>query len=53
MAQADRSQRTDAEVEAREALMRQQFERDAEAWETAIPAEEAMTELEAQINSKK
>jgi len=34
-------------------LMRQQFERDAETWEEAVPAEEVMANLEARISSTK
>jgi hypothetical protein len=49
MAQAHESQRTDVEAEAREVLMRQQFDRDAEAWEQSVPAEEVLAKLEAKI----
>jgi hypothetical protein len=49
MARAHDTQRTDAEVEAREALMREQFDRDNEAWDQALPAEEVLAKLEAKI----
>jgi hypothetical protein len=53
MAQAPETPRTGAELEAREELMRQQFERDAEAWEEAVPAEEVLAKLEARISPAK
>jgi hypothetical protein len=53
VAQAHETQRTEAEVEAREALMRQQFDRDAEAWEESLPAEEVLAKLEEQIKPTK
>jgi hypothetical protein len=53
MAQASETPRTGAELEAREELMRQQFERDAETWEEAVPAEEVMANLVARISSTK
>jgi hypothetical protein len=37
------------EVEARETLMRQQFERDAEKWEQAVSADEVLAKLEAKL----
>ena len=51
--QAHEAQRTDAEAEARETLMRQQFDRDADAWEQAVPAEEILATLETKINPTK
>jgi hypothetical protein len=53
MAQASETPRTSAELEAREQLMRQQFERDAEVWEEAVPAEEVLANLEARISPAK
>jgi hypothetical protein len=53
MARTHEPQRTDEEVEAREALMRQQFDRDAEAWEQGVPAEEVLTQLEAKLKPSK
>jgi hypothetical protein len=53
VAQAHDAQRTDVEVEAREALMRQQFDRDAESWEQALSAEEVLAKLEAKIKPTK
>jgi hypothetical protein len=53
MAQAPERPRTGPELEAREELMRQQFERDAEAWEEAVPAEEVLANLETRINPAK
>ena len=53
MAQAPERPRTGAELEAREELMRQQFERDAGAWEKAVPAEEVLAKLEARISPAK
>jgi hypothetical protein len=53
MAQAPETPRTGAELEAREELMRQQFERDAEAWEEAVPAEEVLAKLEARTSPAK
>jgi hypothetical protein len=53
MAQAHESPRTDVEDEAREALMRQQFDRDAEAWDQSVPAEEVLAKLEAKIKPTK
>ncbi len=40
-------------MEAREALMREQFDRDAEAWEQAVPAEEVLAKQEAKIKPTK
>jgi hypothetical protein len=51
--QAHEAQRTEAEVEAREALMRQQFDRDVEMWDQALPAEEVLAKLEEKINPTK
>jgi hypothetical protein len=53
MAQAHETQRSEAEIEAREALMRQQFDRETEAWEQSLPAEEVLAKLEAKINHTK
>lgn len=53
MTRAHESERTDAEIEAREALMREQFDRDADAWKQAVPAEEVLTKLEAKIKPTK
>ena len=53
MSQAPETPRTDAELEAREKLMRQQFERDAKAWEEAVPAEEVLANLKARISPAK
>ncbi len=53
MAQASETPRTGDELEAREELMRQQFERDSEAWEEAVPAEEVLAKLEARITPVK
>jgi hypothetical protein len=53
MARAHETQRADDEIEAREALMRQQFDRDVEAWEQAPPAEEVLAKLEAKIKPTK
>ena len=53
MAQAPETPRTGAELEAREELMRQQFERDAQAWEEAVPAGEVLAKLEARISPAK
>ena len=50
---AHEAQRTEAEIEAREALMRQQFDREAEAWEQGVPADEVLSALEARIKSTK
>lgn len=33
--------------------MRQQFDRDATAWEQAVPAEDVLTKLEARIKPTK
>ena len=53
MARAHETQRADDEIEAREALMRQQFDRDVEAWEQALPAQEVLAKLEAKIKPTK
>jgi hypothetical protein len=53
MAQAHESERTDIEVDARETLMREQFDRDADAWGQAVPAEEVLAKLEAKIKPTK
>jgi hypothetical protein len=53
MARAHETQGADAEVEAREVLMRRQFDRDAEAWEQALPAEEVLAKLEEKIRPTK
>jgi|HubBroStandDraft_6_1064221.scaffolds.fasta_scaffold2597586_2 hypothetical protein len=53
MAQAPETPRTGAELEAREELMRQQFECDAVAWEEAVPAEDVLAKLEAKISPPK
>lgn len=49
VARAQDTQRTDAELEAREALMRQQFDREAEVWDHAAPAEDVLAKLEAKF----
>ena len=53
MTHAHEAQGTEAEIEAREALMRQQFDREAEAWEQGVPADEVLSALEARIKSTK
>jgi hypothetical protein len=45
--------RTEDEIQAREVLMRLQFERDAEAWKNAVPLETVLAKLESIIESKK
>jgi len=53
MAQAPETRRTGAELKAREELMREQFDRDTEVWENAVPAEEVLAKLGARINPAK
>jgi hypothetical protein len=45
--------RTDQEVRAREDLMREQFERDADAWEKAISLDHALKRLRSVLTFKK
>jgi len=41
--------RTEREIEAREALMREEFERQSDAWENGIPVDEILEKLKAKI----
>jgi len=52
MATAHDRVRSSEETQARENLMREQFERDREAWEDAVPVETFLEELDTRIQSK-
>jgi hypothetical protein len=51
VAEAHEGQRSKEEIEAREALMREQFGREVEAWERSLPVEVVLARLEAKINA--
>jgi hypothetical protein len=53
MPEAQERPRTDQELRAREDLMRQQFERDADSWEKATPLEDVLKKLKSIFTSKK
>lgn len=53
MSNAADNPRSEREMEAREALMREQFEHDADEWEQATPVEEVLSALKAKIDAKK
>ncbi len=53
MTNAAQRPRSDREIEAREALMREEFERNGDAWENGVPVEDALEDLKAKINEKK
>lgn len=52
MADAREHDRTDEELEAREQLMHEQFERDADAWEEATPLDQVLQKLKS-VSTKK
>ncbi|HEX4127584.1 MAG TPA: hypothetical protein VHX67_08415 [Acidimicrobiales bacterium] len=41
--------RTELEVEAREALMREEFERRGDVWENGVPVDDILRKLKAKI----
>ncbi len=45
--------RSDQELEAREALMREQFQRQQDSWDEATPVEDALDKLKAKITHEK
>ena len=45
--------KSEREIEAREALMREQFAREADEWEKATPVEKVLDVLKAKIDAKK
>ena len=49
MTKAAERRRTEREIEAREALMREEFERQGDAWESGVPVDEILEKLKAQI----
>jgi hypothetical protein len=53
MPEAQERPRTDQELRAREDLMSQQFERDADSWDKATPLEEVLKQLKSILTSKK
>jgi hypothetical protein len=53
MATAPDHFKSDEELQARETLMREQFVRDAEAWGKAVPVDDVLDELDANIDSKR
>ena len=53
MPEARERPRTDQELRAREDLIRQQFERDAENWERATPLKDVLKKLRSIFTSKK
>ena len=53
MPEAQERPRTDQELRAREDLMHQQFERDADSWERATPLEDVLKKLKSLFTSKK
>jgi hypothetical protein len=53
MPEAKQRPRTDQELRAREDLMRQQFELDADSWDKATPLEEVLKKLKSILTSKK
>jgi hypothetical protein len=53
MATAPDHFKSDEELQAREALMREQFVRDAEAWGNAVPGDDVISELDAIIHSQR
>ena len=42
--------RTEREIEAREVLVREEFERQGNAWENGVPVDEILEKLKAKIN---
>lgn len=53
MPEAREHPRTEQELRARDELMREQFQRDSEAWKEAAPLEGILARLKAIIASKK
>ena len=53
MTNAAERPRSDRELEAREALMREEFERNRDAWEAGTPVEEVLEDLKAKITHEK
>jgi hypothetical protein len=49
MTNAAENPRSDQELEAREALMREEFKRQKERWDEAVPVEEVLRKLKARI----
>ena len=49
MTKAAERRRTEREIEAREALMREEFERHGDAWKNGIPVDEILEKLKAKI----
>jgi len=45
--------RSEEELDARETLMREQFERQKDSWEKAIPLESILRKLKAKLSPKK
>jgi hypothetical protein len=45
--------RSEQELDAREALMREQFQRQNDSWEKAIPLASILRKLKAKISPKK
>jgi hypothetical protein len=41
--------RTELEIEAREALMREEFERPGDVWENSVPVDDILEKLKAKI----
>ena len=53
MPEAQEHPRTEQELQAREDLMRQQFERDADSWERASPVDQVLKKLKSILTTKK
>jgi hypothetical protein len=53
MPEAQERPRNDQELRAREDLMRQQFERDADSWEKATPLEDVLKRLKSIFTSRR
>lgn len=45
--------RSEQELDARDALMREQFQRQKDSWEKATPLKSVLRKLKAKISSKK
>jgi hypothetical protein len=45
--------RSEREVEAREALMREEFERQGDAWDNGVPVDEILEKLKEKITDNK
>ena len=53
MSNAAENPKSQQELDAREALMREEFRRQKDSWDRALPLESVLTKLKAKINRKK